>query len=154
MHAVHKILANHAGLDRVEPGQIVQASPDYIMLHDRGIARVRSRFEQMTATQVVDPDKVIGVDDHFYPPPRPQDADSQRISRKWREQQGIEKFYPGEGIAHVIMPEKGYAFPGALIVGSDSHTTTNSALGCAGDGSRSLGFGVSASAGIHLATCT
>lgn len=134
MHAIHKILAAHAGADRVEPGQIVQASPDYVMLHDRGIARVRSRFEQMTATQVVDPDKVIVVFDHFYPPPRPQDADSQRISRLWREQQGIEKFYPGEGIAHVILPEKGYAFPGALIVGSDSHTTTNSALGCAAMG--------------------
>lgn len=134
MHAIHKILAKHAGLDVVEPGQIVQASPDYIMLHDRGIARVRSRFEQMTATRVTDPDKVVVVFDHFYPPPRPQDADSQRRSREWREQQGINKFFPGQGIAHVILPEKGFAFPGALIVGSDSHTTTNSALGCAAMG--------------------
>lgn len=134
MHAVHKIFAKHAGLDHVEPGQIVQASPDHIMLHDRGIARVRSRFEEMTATQVVDPDKVVVVFDHFYPPPRPQDADSQRLSRQWREQQGIEKFYPGQGIAHVILPEKGLAFPGALIVGSDSHTVTNGALGCVATG--------------------
>lgn len=134
MHAVHKIFAKHAGLDRVDPGQIVQASPDYVMLHDRGIARVRSRFEEMTATQVVDPDKVIVVFDHFYPPPRPQDADSQRLSREWREQQGIEKFFPGEGIAHVILPERGFAFPGALIVGSDSHTVTNGALGSVATG--------------------
>jgi len=134
VHAVHKILAKHAGLDRVEPGQIVQASPDYIMLHDRGIARVRSRFEQMTATQVTDPDKVVVVFDHFYPPPRPQDADSQRISRAWREKQGISNFFAGEGIAHVIMPEKGFAFPGSLVVGSDSHTITNSALGSAAMG--------------------
>jgi 3-isopropylmalate/(R)-2-methylmalate dehydratase large subunit len=134
VHAVHKILAKHSGLDHVEPGQIVQAAPDYVMLHDRGIARVRSRFEQMTATQVTDPDKVIIVFDHFYPPPRPQDADSQRLSRQWRDEQGITKFYAGEGIAHVILPEKGYAYPGALIVGSDSHTTTNSALGCAAMG--------------------
>lgn len=134
MHAVHKILAKHSGLDEVEPGQIVQASPDYIMLHDRGIAQVRARFEQMTGTQVVDPDKVVVVFDHFYPPPRPQDADSQQISRAWREKQGIKNFFPGEGIAHVIMPEKGFAFPGSLIVGSDSHTITNSALGSAAMG--------------------
>lgn len=134
MHAVHKILAKHAGLTEVEPGQIVQAAPDYIMLHDRGIARVRSRFEQMGAEQVTDPDKVVIVFDHFYPPPRPQDADSQQRSRQWRDEQGIKNFYPGQGIAHVILPEKGYAYPGALIVGSDSHTTTNSALACAAMG--------------------
>jgi 3-isopropylmalate dehydratase large subunit len=134
MHALHKILARHSGLDQVEPGQIIQATPDYVMLHDRGAARVRARFEQMTATQVVDPDKVVIVFDHFYPPPRPQDADSQRLTRQWREQQGITHFYPGQGIAHVIFPELGFAFPGALVVGSDSHTTTNSALACAAMG--------------------
>lgn len=134
MHALHKILARHSGLDKVEPGQIIQATPDYVMLHDRGAARVRARFEQMTATQVVDPDKVVIVFDHFYPPPRPQDADSQRLTRQWRDQQGIKHFYPGQGIAHVILPELGFAFPGALVVGSDSHTTTNSALGCAAMG--------------------
>jgi homoaconitase/3-isopropylmalate dehydratase large subunit len=40
----------------------------------------------------------------------------------------------GEGIGHVIFPEKGYAFPGALIFGTDSHTVTNSALGCVATG--------------------
>jgi homoaconitase/3-isopropylmalate dehydratase large subunit len=34
----------------------------------------------------------------------------------------------------VIFPEKGYAFPGALIFGTDSHTVTNSALGCVATG--------------------
>ncbi|HSZ41999.1 MAG TPA: aconitase/3-isopropylmalate dehydratase large subunit family protein [Trebonia sp.] len=134
MHAIHKILAKHAGLSRVDPGQIVQATPDFIMLHDRGVARVRSRFEQMGAEQVVDPDKVVIVFDHFYPPPRPQDADSQQRTRAWRDAQGIKNFHAGKGIAHVIFPEMGYAYPGALIVGSDSHTTTNSALGCASMG--------------------
>jgi 3-isopropylmalate/(R)-2-methylmalate dehydratase large subunit len=129
VHAVHKILAKHAGVDEVEVGQIVQASPDYVMLHDRGIARVRSRFAQMGAEKVTDPAKVVIVFDHFYPPPRPQDADSQRLSREWMDQQEIPNFHAGEGIAHVIMPEKGYAYPGSLIVGSDSHTITNSALG-------------------------
>jgi 3-isopropylmalate/(R)-2-methylmalate dehydratase large subunit len=50
------------------------------------------------------------------------------------KEQGITKFHAGEGIGHVIFPEKGYAFPGALIFGTDSHTVTNSALGCVATG--------------------
>ena len=59
---------------------------------------------------------------------------SQQKTRAWIKQQGIAKFHAGEGIGHVIFPEKGYAFPGALIFGTDSHTVTNSALGCVATG--------------------
>lgn len=104
------------------------------MLHDRGIGRVRLRFEEMGGKQVLDPSRVVVVFDHYYPAPRPQDADSHRKSREWMEAQGIENFHAGRGIAHVIMPEMGYAFPGALIVGSDSHTVTNSGVGCLSTG--------------------
>ena len=74
------------------------------------------------------------VFDHHYPPIRPQDSVSQKKTREWIKEQGIDKFHAGEGIGHVIFPEKGYAFPGALIFGTDSHTVTNSALGCVATG--------------------
>jgi 3-isopropylmalate/(R)-2-methylmalate dehydratase large subunit len=130
MHALAKILARHSHRSEVQPGEIVQASPDAVMMHDRGVARATQRFFEMGGKRVWDPDKVVVVFDHFYPPPRPQDAEGQRLARDFMDQQGITHFHAGEGIAHVVLPEKGYAFPGALVVGTDSHTITNSALGC------------------------
>ncbi|MBT8002978.1 MAG: 3-isopropylmalate dehydratase large subunit [Rhodospirillales bacterium] len=134
MHALAKIIAQHAGKSSVDPGEIVNVEPDYVMLHDRGVARVMQRFSEMGAEKVWDPSKVVVVFDHTYPAPRVQDAESQQRSRAWMKEQNITNFFPGEGICHVILPEKGFAFPGALIVGSDSHTVTNSALGCMSTG--------------------
>ena len=45
------------------------------------------------------------------------DAVAQGKTREWMKEQGITKFHAGEGIAHVVFPEKGYAFPGALVFG-------------------------------------
>src|SRR5258708_37687077 len=88
----------------------------------------------MAGEKVFNASQVVVVFDHHYPPIRQQDSVSQKQTRAWIEQQGITKFHAGEGIGHVIFPEKGYAFPGALIFGTDSHTVTNSALGCVATG--------------------
>ncbi len=37
--------------------------------------------------------------------------------------------HPGQGIMHVVGAENGHVLPGLLVVGSDSHTCTNGALG-------------------------
>lgn len=134
MHALAKIIAQHAGKTSVDVGEIVNVEPDYVMMHDRGVARVMQRFSEMGAERVWNPSKIIVVFDHTYPAPRIQDAESQQRSRAWMKEQEITNFFPGEGIAHIILPEKGFAFPGALIVGSDSHTVTNSAVGCMSTG--------------------
>jgi homoaconitate hydratase family protein len=88
----------------------------------------------MGGDKVYYPDQIVVVFDHHYPPIRQQDSVSQKRTREWIKEQGITKFHAGEGIGHVIFPEKGYAFPGALIFGTDSHTVTNSALGCLATG--------------------
>lgn len=134
MHAISKIIAKHAGRAGVEVGEIVNVVPDYVMLNDRGAARASDLLRQMGGERVHDPDKVVVVFDHHYPPIRQQDSVSQKATRAWIKEQGISKFHAGEGIGHVIFPEKGYAFPGALIFGTDSHTVTNSALGCVATG--------------------
>src|SRR5215471_18148192 len=104
------------------------------MLNDRGAARAADLLRKMGGDKVLSPDNVVVVFDHHYPPIRPQDSVSQKRTREWVTEQGITKFHAGEGIGHVIFPEKGYAFPGALIFGTDSHTVTNSALGCLATG--------------------
>src|SRR5258708_13101477 len=88
----------------------------------------------MAGEKVFNPSQVVVVFDHHYPPIRQQDSVSQKQTRAWIEQQGITKFRAGEGIGPVILPEKGYAFPGALIFGTDSEPVTNSAVGCVATG--------------------
>jgi 3-isopropylmalate/(R)-2-methylmalate dehydratase large subunit len=134
MHALEKIIAAHAGRESVEVGEIVNVTPDYIMLNDRGAARARALLKEMGADRVFDPEQVVVVFDHHYPAIREQDAEAQKITRGWIKEQAISKFHAGEGIGHVIFPEKGYAYPGALIFGTDSHTVTNGALGCLSTG--------------------
>lgn len=134
MHALSKIIAKHANRQSVEVGEIVNVTPDYVMLNDRGAARAADLLRQMGGDKVFYPEQIVVVFDHHYPPIRQQDSVSQKRTREWIKEQGITKFHPGEGIGHVIFPEKGYAFPGALIFGTDSHTVTNSALGCLATG--------------------
>src|SRR6267154_1768785 len=134
MHAISKIIAYHADRKSVEVGEIVNVVPDYVMLNDRGAARAADLLRRMGGDKVFDPERIVVVFDHHYPAIRPQDAVSQKKTREWIKEQGISKFHAGEGIGHVIFPEKGYAFPGALIFGTDSHTVTNSALGCVATG--------------------
>jgi 3-isopropylmalate/(R)-2-methylmalate dehydratase large subunit len=134
MHAISKIIAKHANRKSVEVGEIVNVTPDYVMLNDRGAARAADLFRKMGGEKVCYPEQIVVVFDHHYPPIRQQDSVSQKRTREWVKEQGIAKFHAGEGIGHVIFPEKGYAFPGALIFGTDSHTVTNSALGCLATG--------------------
>jgi 3-isopropylmalate/(R)-2-methylmalate dehydratase large subunit len=134
MHAISKIIARHADRESVEVGEIVNVVPDYVMLNDRGAARAADLLRQMGGEKVFNPSQVVVVFDHHYPAIRQQDSVAQKKTREWIKEQGISKFHPGEGIGHVIFPEKGYSFPGALIFGTDSHTVTNSALGCVATG--------------------
>lgn len=134
MHAIAKIIGRHAGRSGGEVGEIVNVTPDYVMLNDRGAARAADLFRQMGGERVREPDRVVVVFDHHYPAIRIPDAEAQKKTRAWIKEQGIKKFHPGEGIGHVIFPERGYSFPGALIFGTDSHTVTNGALGCVATG--------------------
>lgn len=134
MHAISKIIARHANRKSVEVGEIVNVVPDVVMLNDRGAARAADLLRKMGGEKVFSPEQVVVVFDHHFPAIRQQDAVAQRQTREWIRDQGITRFHAGEGIGHVLFPEKGYSFPGALVFGTDSHTVTNSALGCVATG--------------------
>jgi 3-isopropylmalate/(R)-2-methylmalate dehydratase large subunit len=134
MHAISKIIARHADRKSVEVGEIVNVVPDVVMLNDRGAARAADLLRKMGGAKVFNPAQVVVVFDHHYPPIRQQDSVAQKQTRGWINEQGITRFHAGEGIGHVLFPEKGYSFPGALVFGTDSHTVTNSALGCVATG--------------------
>jgi len=124
-----KVLAHKAGLDSVTPGQIVTVKPDKLLTHDN-TSDIAAKFRKIGADRVADPAMNVIVLDHVTPAANETYAASHKATRGFVMGQGITAFYDiGEGICHQVLPEKGHAWPGAVIVGSDSHTPTHGAFG-------------------------
>jgi 3-isopropylmalate/(R)-2-methylmalate dehydratase large subunit len=126
---VEKVLARKAGLDSVVPGQIVTVRPDKLLTHDNTSA-IAGQFRKIGVSKMADPNMSVIVLDHVVPAASETYAASHQATRQFVAEQGISAFYDiGEGICHQVLPEKGHAWPGAVIVGSDSHTPTHGAFG-------------------------
>jgi len=135
MTMAEKVLARASGRPVVVPGEFVTANIDILMGHDRSFYSGYVEMVKCGYERVWDPEKIVVATDHSVPAADIAFADRHRKIREWVKQQGIKSFYDvGEGICHQVLPEKGHALPGSLIVGGDSHTTTYGALGAAGTG--------------------
>jgi len=120
-------MAKAARLDKVEAGQIVNVQVDKCFTHEKLGPMFFKKFLDL-GLEVWDKSKAIIFVDHGVPPSKVMDADLIQESIQFAEKYGLELFN-GQGICHQIMPEKGYALPGQMIVGTDSHTCTYGALG-------------------------
>ena len=130
-----KILARASGRDAVEPGEFVVAGIDLAMVHDIFAVDVFHHLEEAGVERVFDPERIVVVLDHLVPAPSEAAAEAHRRIRAYVERFEIGSFYDaGTGICHQLLPERGHVTPGALVVGTDSHTTTHGALAAAGTG--------------------
>ncbi|MCD6255159.1 MAG: 3-isopropylmalate dehydratase large subunit [Deltaproteobacteria bacterium] len=138
-----KILAEHAGLDKVTPGQLIKVRVDLALANDITAPLAISAFHKAGGKRVFDKEKVALILDHFTPNKDIPSAIQCQKVRKFALEQGIPHFYDvGEvGIEHVLLPEEGLVLPGDLVIGADSHTCTYGALGAfsTGVGSTDLG---------------
>jgi len=124
-----KILSRASGKE-AKANDFVIARIDYAMAHDGTSILARKAFREMGAEKVWDPNKIIIPFDHISPANNELTAHLQQSIRRWAKSQGIKNFYDiGEGICHQLVTEKGFALPGKLIVGADSHTCTYGAFG-------------------------
>jgi homoaconitate hydratase family protein len=124
-----KILARGAGRNSVAVSEIVDVTPDIVLSHDNTSA-IASTFRKIGVERVHDPRRHVVVLDHCVPAATEKYAQNHREVRDFVAAQGIDKFYDVQsGVCHQVLPEMGHAWPGALIVGSDSHTTTYGAVG-------------------------
>lgn len=113
----------------VEEGEIVFVKPDYILTHDNTAAIIKKLAEVKTGIPVRYPDRLVIVLDHVIPAANSSVANDHKAIREFVQSQNITHFYDlGEGICHQVLPEKGLAHPGSVIVGSDSHTCTYGAF--------------------------
>ncbi len=128
MTLVQKILARKAGRRRVEAGEIVEAKVDVVMMHDLTAPMAIESFKHIS-DRVWDPKRIVMILDHQMPADSIDIAKDHAMMREFATEQGIENFF-SEGVCHQVLPEKGFALPGFLIAGADSHTCTYGALGC------------------------
>jgi 3-isopropylmalate/(R)-2-methylmalate dehydratase large subunit len=123
-----KILGAKVDKD-VVPGEIVDVVPDVAMSHDN-TAAIAKKFASLGVAKVFDPEMHVIVLDHCAPAANEKFATNHQEIRAFVEAQGIENFFDiNAGICHQVLPEQGFALPGRLMVGSDSHTTSYGALG-------------------------
>ena len=139
MNITEKILARGAGKDMLEPGDVIFANVDKIMLHDVSGPGVIKTFEKLEKDGVVkvdklfDPSMVWVAEDHFVPSVDKISAENIVQLSKFTKKFGITKHFKyglGQyGICHTLSHEEGLVSPGELYVGGDSHTNTTGALG-------------------------
>jgi len=123
-----KVFGNKSGKP-VSAGDIVSVEPDFVMSHDNAAAISRT-FKKIGLKKVRYPDRIVIILDHEVPAPKESSAINHKEIREFIADQGIKNFFDiNNGICHQIFVESGFAMPGKLIAGSDSHTTTYGALG-------------------------
>jgi len=131
-----KIFSRASGSARmVEPGEIVEAGVDYAMSHDGTSVLAIRAFKEMASESVWDPARIVIPFDHIVPANNETAAELHRDVRTWIKEQNIVNFFDcGYGVCHQVFPEKGFARPGLLLVGADSHSCTYGAFGAFGTG--------------------
>lgn len=146
MTMTQKILAAHAGLEKVEAGQLIEADLDLVLGNDITSPVAIKEMEKMKVDGVFHKDKIALVPDHFVPNKDIKSAEHCKCVREFAYKNNITNYFEvGQmGIEHALLPEKGLTVAGDVIIGADSHTCTYGALGAfsTGVGSTDMAAGM------------
>ena len=129
----------------VEAGEMVVCDVDYIMSHD-GTTPLAIEAWQKIEKPLFDPKKLVIHLDHFYPSPSINGAVLHQRINEFIVENKIKNFFR-EGVCHQVTIEKGFVYPGGIVVGGDSHTCTYGALSCFGTGMGSTDIAISYATG-------
>ncbi len=146
MTMTQKILAAHAGLDKVEAGQLIEANLDLVLGNDITSPVAIHEIEKMNVDGVFHKDKIALVMDHFVPNKDIKSAEHCKCVREFAAKNDVTNYFDvGQmGIEHALLPEKGLTVAGDCIIGADSHTCTYGAVGAfsTGVGSTDMAAGM------------
>ncbi len=146
MTITEKILASHAGLDEVVPGQLINAKLDLVLANDVTAPVAIREFARLGKESVFDSRRIALVPDHFAPNKDIQSAEQCKAMRDFARKHQVEHYFEigRMGIEHCLLPEHGLTLPGDCIIGADSHTCTYGAVGAfaTGVGSTDLAAGM------------
>jgi 3-isopropylmalate/(R)-2-methylmalate dehydratase large subunit len=146
MTMTQKILAAHAGLDKVVAGQLIKVKLDMVLGNDVTAPVAIREFDKINIDKVFDTSKISIVPDHFAPNKDIKSAENCKLIREFAKHHKIENYFEiGQmGIEHALLPEKGLVVSGDVVIGADSHTCTYGALGAfsTGVGSTDMAVGM------------
>src|SRR6185436_17866433 len=131
MNMIEKILAKASGKPEVEPGEVVIAKVDLMVMHDLSANFVMRVFrEELGGGPILDPSRIAFVFDHNFSPATEEAARTLHKVRRFAADHGIKNlFNGGHGSLHHVIIENGLWAPGHVIIGCDSHTPIYGALG-------------------------
>lgn len=134
---IEKIATRYAvGLEAgrvIRSGDFVTIRPKHVMTHDNTGA-VMPKFRSIVGEggRIADPHQPVFAIDHDIQNKTPENLAKYARIEAFAREQGVD-FYPaGTGISHQIMIEQGYVVPGAMVVGSDSHSNMYGAMSALG----------------------
>ncbi|NMA14568.1 MAG: 3-isopropylmalate dehydratase large subunit, partial [Clostridia bacterium] len=146
MTITEKILAAHAQVERVVPGQLINAQVDVVLGNDVTAPVAIREFNGLGAQKVFDREKVVLVPDHFTPNKDIKSAEQVKVIKEFAKEHSITNYFEvgRMGIEHCLLPEAGLVLPGDVVIGADSHTCTYGALGAfaTGVGSTDMAAGM------------
>ena len=146
MTMTQKILAAHAGVEKVEAGELILVDLDRVLGNDITSPVAIREFNKLGVDAVYDKEKVTMVMDHFAPNKDIKAAIQCKMCRDFCAEKGVVNFFDvGQmGVEHALLPEKGLVVSGDVVIGADSHTCTYGALGAfsTGVGSSDMACGM------------
>lgn len=123
-----QLIINNTGI-LVHPGDVVTTYVDEAIMHDIYAPYIFNQFRDMGFDKVYDTEKVSLMVDHLYPTCLDDDPRCFRYSHRFQDEYGVNRVCVAEGISHQLALEQRLAYPGKLVFGTDSHTTTYGAVG-------------------------
>ncbi|HEX29881.1 TPA: 3-isopropylmalate dehydratase large subunit, partial [Candidatus Poribacteria bacterium] len=93
MTITEKILAAHAGVEHVEPGQLIKAKLDIVLGNDITGPLAIEQFYKAGAKKVFDPERVVLVPDHSTPNKDIKSAELAKILRDFAREQGLRYYF-------------------------------------------------------------
>jgi 3-isopropylmalate/(R)-2-methylmalate dehydratase large subunit len=140
-----KILLSHAvGVNNIAPGDFIRAKVDLCLGNDVTSPIAIKEFRELGLKKVFNHNGIALVPDHFTPAKDMKSANQAAILKEFAREYGITNYFEvgRVGVEHALLPERGLVTPGSLIIGADSHTCTNGALGAfaTGVGSTDLAY--------------
>ena len=131
MTITEKIIAAHSGHQEISAGQFVYAEVDICLGNDITAPIAIEQFETLGVSNVLNPDGIVLVPDHFTPNKDIKSAQNAKLLREFAKKHHIKNYFEvgRVGIEHALLPEQGIVVPGDLVIGADSHTCTYGAMG-------------------------
>ena len=127
-----KIIADHAGLDEIEPGEIVTVPADIAMANELSAALSIKELGKWGVDRLFDPGKVSLIPDHFTPAKDINAAGITKLVRDFAKKHDVKWYFEvgRAGIEHAVLALEGVILPGQIMIGGDSHTCTAGAINC------------------------